>query len=166
MTDLYHEIKSVKAMAEAIRREFPDIPDEELAQVIEGETSISNAIASLLRMAEDTQVFSNALNVRIGQMVDRMKRMDDRVARLRTLAQGAMEACGIKKLEREDFTASLQASRPKVIITDMTKLTEDYLVWSDPRPNKEKIGEALKAGERVEGAEFSNPGTHLTIRRG
>lgn len=161
----YHQLRTAKQLADILRAEFPDALDEDLAAAIDGEMNVSEAIAAVIRMSDETSAYENALRQRINEMEVRKDRLSQKVDKLREIARAAMESCGIRKIEREDFTASLVASRPKVIVTDMEKIPHDYLVPQAPKPSLVRIGEDLKAGKTVPGATLGNPGTHLTIRR-
>lgn len=69
----------------------------------------------------------------------------------------AMQLYGIERLDGGNIKLFFRKSTA-VMITDYTKIPEQFLEWKDPVISKTKIKEALKVGEEV-------PGAHLVTRQ-
>jgi hypothetical protein len=157
-------IRDARGLAAQLRMDFPD-SNEALADTIDGEVSITDALYRLLISAEDDRTTCAALSTRISELEERRGRIERGMERKRALVLMVMQECGIKKIERPELTASVVPSPPKVIITDEPSIPEAYL-RTKIEPNKSEILRALKAGEEVPGTLLSNPSSHLTIKRG
>lgn len=155
-----------KLRAELIAQ-FPELEadDQALYDTLDGAADLTEAITAVVRSAEDDRCLATALNARIHEMVERCGRLEDRMERKRAAAAKVMEECGLKKVTAPDFTVSLAAGRPHVVITDETKLPATALLQPPPKPDKTYIAALLKDGEAVPGAELSNPQLHLVVRR-
>ena len=66
-------------------------------------------------------------------------------------------------MEMPDFTASLRAIQPHVILTDEAAIPSDYIEMR-PHIQRQKISDTLKAGREVPGATLSNAEMGLTVR--
>jgi hypothetical protein len=76
-----------------------------------------------------------------------------------------MSTAGVKKLERPAATLSLRSVPPKAIITSEVELPSRFFVDQAPKLDKKAVLDALKAGEKVAGAELSNGGETIALRR-
>lgn len=63
------------------------------------------------------------------------------------------EQLGGQKFSTARCAVSFRRTK-SVNVIDLWKLPEDYLRYSDPTPDKKALGEALKAGQTIEGAEL------------
>src|SRR6266851_5185392 len=169
MTTLYHEIATAAWLVERIKAVFPDADEELLATAVEGETSLTECVVHVLRSAEDDRTLSAALHIRIAELEERKERLDRGIERKREIAVAAMERFGIKRIPAPDFTATLTPSPQKVIITEQALIPEGYMRQKPPpppEPDKALIKAMIQEGGQVPGAALSNPGFHVTIRRG
>jgi hypothetical protein len=73
---------------------------------------------------------------------------------------------GRKKIETDVGTVSLSKVQPKVIVTDEAVIPVTFWKASDPTLDRMALAEALKAGTQIPGAEMSNGGQTVIIRRG
>ena len=146
---------------------YPSLAEDDPALIdsLDGETNVTEAIAKVIRSAEDDRAMAAALKIRMAEMGERAARLEARIEHKREIAAKAMDQCGLKRVEAPDFTASLAQGKPKVIITDETALEAAYLFTPAPKPDKTKIAEHLKGGCIVPGATLSNSPPHLTVRR-
>ncbi len=140
---------------------FPDIDPVTMADTLEGMTYAPDMIADFIRDAREDETFAAALAVILREMSDRKARFEYRAQRRRQTAQHLMDAIGICKLDMPDFTASIRAVAPHVVIDDETALPAD-LCKTIRQPVKAAIKEALANGP-VAGAHMSNGGASLTI---
>ena len=161
--DLKRSVFDYKQTKDQLRAAYKDVTDEDLADTLEGETTLNDDIAAVIREALAREAMAKGIDEHIAKLTDRKARLVNGASTLRAAARTAMEECNIKKVPAPDFTASLGEGRAKVIITDQSKIPEKYLRRSDPEPDKKAIAEALKTGD-VAGATMSNKQVVLNVR--
>lgn len=157
-------VEEYRRQREALLVAYPELAedDETLRDTLDGITNASDIIAAFIRQAREDEALGGSLGNMLRDMGERKARLMGRAARRREAAQRIMDACGIRKLEQPDFTASIRATPARVEIDDESALpswaTQAILV-----PNKTLIKKALESGE-VSGAHLSNGGETLSIR--
>ncbi len=139
----------------------PDDPDYET--LIESECDALERIRRILRAARYTEANSKALKEIEEENRERRKRFDAKAETLRAVAKQAMQTLGLPKIEAPDFSASLTATRPSVVIEDETAIPSQ-LCKTTVAPDKNAIKAALEQGEAVPGASLSAPSQTLTVR--
>ena len=97
-------------------------------------------------------------------MQERLSRIEHRADKKRELVTSVMERADIKKLAEPDFTASLRASPPAVVVTDEGQIPQAYWKPQPPKLDRQGISTALKSGVAVPGALLSNPEMVLSVR--
>lgn len=148
---------------EGLLAAFPDIDPETLADTVDGETQALDVVARLIRDAREDDALADALGAMQHDMAERKARLASRADKRRAAALDLMNAIGERKITRPDFTASVRAVPPKVIVMDETALP-DALCKFERKPDRTAIKEALEQGETVTGAMLSNGTETLTIR--
>ena len=94
----------------------------------------------------------------------RRDRYAARAEKLRGTVNQLMELLGETAAEGDLGSASYVRARAKVVITDMTKLPEEYIKRTDPEPKKLEIASAIKGGKDVPGAEMSTGNEPPSLR--
>lgn len=138
----------------------PDDPD--FAELMASETDVLERLRRILRAARHTEAQSKALGEIQSEMRERKARLDKRAESLRGVVLQALGELGLKKLEAPDFSASVGAPKPSVLITDEAALPDDVCAFKRV-PSKTAIAAALAEGP-VPGASMSNGTPSLTIR--
>lgn len=80
-------------------------------------------------------------------------RRESKEKKAESLTKYLSEALSGERFETPKTAITFRHSK-KVEITDFTALDDDFLRYSEPTPDKKKIGEALKAGIEVKGAQL------------
>lgn len=144
---------------------FPELAEDEqaLADTLDGETALSDAVASLIRSAREDEAFEEAGAKIAAEQRERASRYGQRAMKRRDAALALMQAAGLSKIERPDFTVSVGKGRGKVIIKDEA-LIPDVFFRVKRSPDLTAIANAFKANETVLGAEMSNAEPTLTVR--
>jgi hypothetical protein len=70
----------------------------------------------------------------------------------------------MKKLEQPDFTASLRAVPPGLVVGDESLIPADYWKPQPAKLDKRGLLTALNAGTSVPGVSLGNGGTTLSVR--
>lgn len=158
----------VVAQIEALRRAEPTVFEDEdasfISDVLEGETDFHAVMLRLLEAEAQAVADEAAIATRIKQLSDRKARVQQRQERSRDAMMALMTAAGLRKHATAFGTVSITPKRPSVVITDASRLPA-RCTRTKVEPDKSVIMECIKAGEDVPGAELSNGGETLTIRR-
>jgi hypothetical protein len=164
-----YAIEQAMSVAFAVRtrllHEDPDLAADETAlrDTLDGETDVFDVIRQLARFALEAEAMAEVCGARADAIMARGKRFRAREQYARQAIFGMMEALGEKKVENPEFTLSLRAGRPGVVITDETAIP-DHFMRVTREPDRAAIGAALKAGQVVDGAELQNGMPSLAIK--
>src|SRR5215207_9689687 len=142
----------------------PEIDERTLFDTLEGLTNLKEAIGCVIRSALEDAQLADALKARIEQMKERLGRIETTAEKKRQLALAAMEEADIDKFLEPDFTVSVRAAPPGVIIVNEQDIPEGFWIPQPPKLDKRQILEALKAGTAVMGAELANTRITLAVR--
>ncbi len=137
--------------------------------------TFSDTIESLQLMIEDKADSYAAVNQNITNEIAALKAEEERLrARRNALERNqmclckaireAMNALGKTKIKTEKFTFSVSKNGGlQPIKVDMEKLPDKFkkMIFE---PDNDRIREAIKAGETIEGVEVLPRGEHLTIK--
>lgn len=139
-----------------------DADDPDLAELMDGECDALDRLRRILRFVRWTEAQAKALGELMSESRERKARMERKAESLRGVVIHALGELGLKKLDAPDFTASVAAGRPKVLITDEAALPDDVCVLKR-EPSKAAIA-AWLAEKPCPGAELSNATPSLTVR--
>ena len=143
---------------------FPRIDDETLHDTLEGITTLEELIAETIRSALLDEAFRAGLNRRLEDLKERGTRLERRAALKRQYALSAMREARLKKLEQADFTASVRAGVPALVVEAESEIPADYWVPQPPKLSRSDLLKALKAGSEVPGAYLGDPQPSLSVR--
>ena len=161
---LGHRLAEYEYLRDRLQSEFPGADEDALRDTLEGLSSLPEALAAVLRSYLDDLSLAAALGMRVDDMRERLSRIERRADKKRELVTSIMERADMKKLAEPDFTASLRASPPAVVVTDEAQIPEVYWKPQAPKLDRQGISAALKAGSVIPGAILSNPGMVLSVR--
>ena len=131
---------------------------------MEGITDLHEMIAAVIRSALVDEALASGLRRRLDEMGERLSRLELRGEKKRQLVFKAMSEVGLKKLEQPDFTASLRAGTPTLLITAKSEIPTEYWVPQQPRLARLALVRALKQGVEIPGALLSNSQPGLSVR--
>jgi hypothetical protein len=151
-------------LREQLCNEFSDIDDDTLADTLEGLSSLPDLVAGVLRSALGDRDLADALKSRIHAMKNRHERLEARYERKREIAREAMEQADMKRLMQPDFTVTLQAAQPALVVTDENEIPETYWVVPPARLDRMNLKAVLKSGDAVPGATLGNPRLTVVLR--
>ena len=165
MTDLHRSLAAFRAALADIKRMYADEDDQEaLRDTALGETTLEEDILRVLREAQEREAHAEGLSALIARMRARLSRLEDGAEHLRAACLHAMQEANIKTIPAPDMSVSVGLSPAKVIVTvEAARLADRFRRFPPPEPDKKAIADALKRGERVEGAELSNRAPFLRI---
>lgn len=151
------------AQAAARRLEADGTLDEDGAALFQECPDAETMLVRVLRAMDEAASQADAVNARITDLDVRWKRFKRQRDELRGVAFAMMEALGVQKFRSAEFTVSIQAGRPGVVVTDAAALPTEY-VRVETSPDLTKLKAALLRGDEIPGAELSNAAPVLTVR--
>jgi hypothetical protein len=153
-----------KAVRERLAAEDPTLDEQTLADTVEGLTDLHEILQAVIRAALADEALASGLKGRIGEMEDRLGRLQDRAAKRRQIAKEVMAELDIKKLQAPDFTASIRPGLPSLMVINETEIPSIYWEPRDPKLDRVSLLADLKQGTDVQGAALSNPEPILSVR--
>ncbi|HWJ89069.1 MAG TPA: siphovirus Gp157 family protein [Pelagibacterium sp.] len=161
---LARDVQEFTLHLEAVQRDFPELADDSdlAADTFEG-MGFNDLLARLLGGAQDAKHFSAAIADRIGELRQRQERFSRKQDAMRALMFRLMTAAGQQRVQLPEGTLSVSKGRDSVLITDETRLPK-WAMRVVKSPDKTAIGERLKAGKKVAGAEMKPGEPGLTVR--
>ena len=151
-------------LRDRLRAEFPDVDEQTLSDTVEGLSTLPEALAAVVRSYLDDLALAAALGMRMGDMQERLGRIEQHAEKKRALVTSVMERAGIKKLAEADFTASLRAVPPSLVVLDEAAIPPAYWRPQPPKLDRQGLTAALRAGAAVAGAALGNGQTTISVR--
>jgi hypothetical protein len=105
-----------KAVRERLAAEDPTLDEQTLADTVEGLTDLHEILMAVIRAALADEALASGLKGRIGEMEDRLGRLQDRASKRRQIAKEVMAELDLKKLQAPDFTASIRSGLPSLMV--------------------------------------------------
>jgi hypothetical protein len=161
---LHVEFQNHQNLREQLRAEFPEADDETLRDTVEGLSQLPEVLAAILRSHLDDVAMMYALRERIGDMQERLARIESRSDRKRAIAAAVMERADIKKLTEPDFTASLRSTPAPLIVIDEAKVPVEFWRPQPAKLDRRSLAASLAAGKAVPGVTLGNGGITLALR--
>lgn len=162
---LHADVANLLAEVDALFVAYPELSEDETlrADMLEGETAAYDVLSRLVAIERESDNMSTAIAGRIAALGVRKAREDKRKEAMRKLMLRIMQAGDIQKAKLVEATVSIAKGRDSVHITDESAIAKRYLKVVTS-PDKTKIGEDLKAGKKVKGAEIKTGEPTLQVR--
>ena len=141
--------------------------DEELAvSAIEGETSLVEAIDRALDRLDELDDLCAAIKDRRAVLAERAARMQTARGRIRSSLRAALQATGLRRLERPTATLGLRLGQPELLIEPgaVAALPDDCLRRPPAEPVKAAIRARLEAGVILPGCHLLPAQEQINIR--
>src|SRR5262245_34066983 len=110
------ELSKYQLFKQKVLSVYPNIDEDSLADTLEGITDLHEMIAAVIRSALVDEALYSGLRFRVEDMRERLSRLEFRADKKRRLALEAMSEVGLAKLEQPDFTASVRAGSPALVV--------------------------------------------------
>lgn len=161
---LYKVADEYLQVCEALLDQKDELPAEVIANTIEAlagdvEKKSINVAAYYKNLQKEVAMMKEYEK----EMRERRRRLENHAERLREYLKSNMQRCGIQKIKGTEFTISIRKSPDSVVIDDAYSLPQDYIDHIDIHPDKNKIKQAIQAGEKIPGAHLET-GSSLIIR--
>jgi len=153
-----------RVISDKLLAEDPQIDEQTLADTVEGLTDLHEIVTAIIRSALADEALATGLKGRIGEMQDRLDRLQDRASKRRQIAKDVMVDLDLKKLTAPDFTASIRAGMPALLVIDEAAIPKIYWEPREPRLNRQELVSELKQGAEITGVTLSDPEPTLSVR--
>jgi hypothetical protein len=153
-----------RAIRDRIRAEDPQIDEQTLADTVEGVTDVHEIIAAIVRSALADEALAAGLKSRVAEMEERLNRLQDRATKRRQIVKEVMVELDIKRITAPDFTVSLRAGMPALLVLDEAIVPRIYWQPSTPRLDRQELLSELKGGAEIDGVALSDPEPVLSVR--
>ncbi len=161
---LLHELTHHQYLRERLAAEFPDADEETLLDTLEGMTNLHEMLAAVVRSQLDDLSLVAALRARIGDMQERLWRLEQRADKKKQVVTSVMERAGIKKVTEPDFTLSLRPTPRPLVVTDEKEIPAQFWKPQPAKLDRQGLIEALKDNQHVPGALLGNAGVTISVR--
>lgn len=162
--EVTRQARAAAALRESLQATCgPD--DDLLVDMVEGETSLFEAIDRLLLRMADDRIMIAGIDTISEDLALRRYRFARRIEDSRALIEQAMMIAEFEKpIERPMATLSLAKRAPRLEISAEADVPAEFWKPGAPSLDKKAVAEALKAGQTVPGAYLTNAAPSLTVR--
>ena len=164
MSQLILSALTYQEIQRRLREEDPELDETTLADTAEGLTDLHEILGAIIRSALIDEALVWGLKSRVREMQDRLSRLEERAMIRRQIARDVMLECEIKKLTDPEFTISIRAGTPALVVTNEVAIPAQFWEPREPRLNRQGLIAELKRGAIISGAELSNPEPVLSVR--
>lgn len=169
--DIEHNIRrqaeAAKRLMKSLFEEGED--DKELiADTIEGQTGLNEAIEAALSEIDECEVMIAGLKAKETAFEARRRSAENRAERIRAMIEQAMVATDQQSIRLATATLSLARRQPSVVITNEADIPVRFWIEQErpaPKLDKKALAEALKGEEPIPGANLDNGTLSLSVRR-
>lgn len=139
---------------------FDDSQKETLATYLQGAIEKRDRLGEFLERMDSE---ATAIRESEKRLAARRQGFEKIAENMKSSIHQQMLEWGIKKVEGKFFTFAVQANPASVEITDESQIPGDYIDYK-PAVDRNKVKEALKAGQEVPGARLITDKTSLRIK--
>jgi len=133
---VHREIEAAKLLLAGMRETIGEEDMALLADTLEGETDLFEAIDLALSEIDETEVLISGLKEKENQFSARRRNMEERLRRFRTLIEQAMAVAEQTKLKRPAATLTLRSLPPDVVVLQESDIPSQFFVPQPPPPPK------------------------------
>jgi len=164
VSPLRFELHRYGVLRDKLLEAFPEADDETIRDTLEGITTLDALIAEIVRSALLDEGLQRGLRSRLDDMKQRLARLEHRGDTKRQLALEAMSEVGLRKLEAPDFTVSLRAGPPALVVVAEQEIPDAYWVPQPAKLDRQALLHELKTGAAINGVQLGNPKSTLSVR--
>ncbi|MDR9781633.1 siphovirus Gp157 family protein [Rhizobium redzepovicii] len=165
--NLGRQAEAAKRLMSNLRFQGIDDDQELVADTIEGETTLIEAIQAALAEIDECEIHIIGLKAKEAEFAERRRRLEERAGRVKATIEQAMITTEQESLRLPTATLTLAKRAPGLIVTNEADIpTRFWIEQERPAPKLDK--KALRAAldeEPIPGATLDNGSRSLSIRR-
>lgn len=145
----------------------PDCDLEVFKDTLEGlDYEIEDKADGYAKVIRELTARAEGLNAEIERLTNRKKAIETNIDNMKRSLENAMIITGKTKFKTDLFSFGIQKNTPTVIIDEqyIENIPEEYLIEQDPKIDKAKIKEDIKAGKDLDGIAHLEQSESLRIR--
>jgi hypothetical protein len=162
------EVEAAKRLISQLRDDGHGGDTELLADTLEGETSVQEAIAAGIDEIDNLEILIAGATAKEAAIAEFRKAKERRVEFIRAAIEQAMLATEQEKLALPTATVFVSKRKPGLIVENEADIPSEFFVAPEtpaPRLDKKALAAALSEGRKVPGAGLDNGTVSLSIRR-
>lgn len=166
--DLRRQIEAVRGLLHTIAEAGGADDHELVADAVEGETGLREAIEAALDQIDEEDALCLGLKLKEEQFASRRVAGERRIERIRAAIEQAMVMIDLPSLKLPSATLSIARRNPAPVIDNEADIPSRFFVQPEPpapKLDKKALAEALRDGGAVPGAHLDNGSVSLTVRR-
>ncbi len=147
--------------------EDPDVDEDLIADTLEGiDGELEVKADGYARVMRQMDADAKAIKAEEERLANRRKSLENRAANLKSRLQQMMEITSKVKFKTELFSFGIQKNPAAVVIDEqyIENIPEEYLIRQDPKIDRAKLKEDLKAGKDLDGIAHLEQTESLRIR--
>lgn len=147
--------------------EDPEVDLDVLADTMEGISGeIEEKADGYARVIRELDAKAAAVKAEVERLTARRQSLENAARRIKDTLQMAMIAIGKTKFKTDLFSFGIQKNPASVVMDEqyIENIPEEYLIKQEPKLDRAKIKEDLKAGKDLEGIAHLEQGESLRIR--
>ena len=147
--------------------EDPDCDLEVFKDTLEGlDYEIEDKAVGYAKVIRELTARAEGLKAEIERLTNRKKAIETNIDNMKRSLENAMIITGKTKFKTDLFSFGIQKNTPTVIIDEqyIENIPEEYLIEQDPKIDKAKIKEDIKAGKDLDGIAHLEQSESLRIR--
>lgn len=164
VSPIHAELSLHEHLRRKLAEQFPDIDEETLSDTVEGMTTLTEKLSLVTSSLLDDRSLATGLRHRIGDMQERLKRIESSAEKKKALVTEVMNRAQLKKLSEPEFTVSLRQSPPKLFIVAEDDIPEGYWKPQPPKLDRQSILSDLKNGDSLPGVSLDTSTPTISIR--
>ncbi len=163
--------RSLQRETEAAKRLIENMPRDDaqlVADSIEGETNLLEAIEAALAEIDECEIVIIGIEEKLKAFDARKKLMNDRAERIRALIERAMLETEQHSIRLPAATISLRTVPPALVVTSEADIPARFWIPQDrpaPKLDKKALAAAIKTDPKIPGATLDNGTVCLSVRR-
>jgi hypothetical protein len=145
----------------------PDCDLEVFKDTLEGlDYEIEDKADGYAKVIRELTARAEGLKAEIERLTNRKKAIETNIDNMKRSLENAMIITGKTKFKTDLFSFGIQKNTPTVIIDEqyIENIPEEYLIEQDPKIDKAKIKEDIKAGKNLDGIAHLEQSESIRIR--
>lgn len=166
--NIARQAEAAKRLVSSLRIQGVDGDDELVADTIEGQTDLREAIEAALAEIDECEIHIIGLKAKEDEFHTRRGRLEERVERIRAMIEQAMLTSEQTSMRLSGATVSINKGRRGLIVNNEADIPTRFWVEQErpaPKLDKKALTEALRNGESIPGANLDNGSYSLSVRR-